>query len=382
MSGTNRIISYSRGIVEERHLVKVYIFKKTESKTNIVNKNHGGEFLGIHFQYPSRCTIKSENIITRLLEILFGILRTFKNIISDHNKNAYDVVLLSLDNPYIVLFYSFFLKLFGIQKIVLIVDEYPAPIRYGKKSLPSLTVNIFRLSFIRIDALISMTKVLIRFYERIISKSIPTLIVPITVEPQRFMVSPDSQSDQKYVAYIGNLGIAKDGVDILIESFRIFRNHFPEFHLYLCGEGNSEDQKKLEELVQKLRIEKCVHFLGDVHRDKIPIILVNAKILALARPDSKRSQGGFPTKLGEYLATGIPIIVTDVGEIRNYITDGKEAYIVKPGSVVDFANGLIQLNNNYPKAVEMGKRGRKLALTVFNYHNQAKRMITFFEEIK
>ena len=49
-------------------------------------------------------------------------------------------------------------------------------------------------------------------------------------------------------------------------------------------------------------------------------------MLVLARPDNIQAKGGFPTKLGEYLATGNPVVVTKVGEIPNYLIDGVNAF--------------------------------------------------------
>ena len=39
----------------------------------------------------------------------------------------------------------------------------------------------------------------------------------------------------------------------------------------------------------------------------------------------------FATKLGEYLLTGKPVIISDVGEAKNYLKDGESAYIVDSG---------------------------------------------------
>ena len=50
----------------------------------------------------------------------------------------------------------------------------------------------------------------------------------------------------------------------------------------------------------------------------------------MARPDSRQARGGFPTKLGEYLATGKPVCVTKVGEITVYLEDNVSAFLAEP----------------------------------------------------
>jgi glycosyltransferase involved in cell wall biosynthesis len=75
------------------------------------------------------------------------------------------------------------------------------------------------------------------------------------------------------------------------------------------------DTSKHLKLIREYRLEGRIQWKGEVPRDQIPAILQHASLLVLPRPESKQAQGGFPTKLGEYLATGNPVCSTRVGEI-------------------------------------------------------------------
>ncbi len=121
-------------------------------------------------------------------------------------------------------------------------------------------------------------------------------------------------------------------------------------------------------------------FTGRIDKDQVPHYLMNAKILALARPDSIQAQGGFPTKLGEYLATGRPVVVTRTGEIPLYLHHGQNALLCEPGNVDDFANKLRWALENYDHACRIGANGRIIAETVFNSRIQAKKLSTFLEQ--
>ncbi len=136
---------------------------------------------------------------------------------------------------------------------------------------------------------------------------------------------------------------------------------------------------KYFELVNKLKISHLVQFKGRVSREVITEKLLNAKILVLPRPDSLQAQNGFPTKLGEYLATGNPTLVTSVGEIPDYLTDNLDSYIAKPGDVLSLKNKFLEIIENYPKAKKVGLRGRKIAEEHFNNINQTKTIIKFIE---
>jgi glycosyltransferase involved in cell wall biosynthesis len=116
-------------------------------------------------------------------------------------------------------------------------------------------------------------------------------------------------------------------------------------------------------------------------RENLPDMLGNAIMLVLARPESKQAEGGFPTKLGEYLATGKPVVVTGVGEIGDYLHDGENAYIAKPGDPRHFAEKMESVLNDYENALRIGARGQKLALTTFNYIFQGKELAAWLQNI-
>lgn len=94
----------------------------------------------------------------------------------------------------------------------------------------------------------------------------------------------------------------------------------------------------LNKLIADLNLSDHIELKGYVHPDKIPVELYKSRLLVLSRPDNIQNRGGFPTKLGEYLATGIPVAVTSVGEIPCYLKDEVNAYLAEPGNVKSFAN--------------------------------------------
>ena len=111
-------------------------------------------------------------------------------------------------------------------------------------------------------------------------------------------------------------------------------------------------------------------------------MLNNAKLLCLARPSSLQSTGGFPTKLGEYLATGHPVVVTSVGEIPNYL-NRENSYIVEPDNNKLFGETINEILTDYDKAVEIGRKGKEVAMQNFNYSVQAVKLHNYFmEELK
>lgn len=375
-SGTNRIISYSRGFVEEGVDVCVFLYKRI---SKVFNKNieNSGVYQGIKFLYPSKNIFKSDNKIIFLFQLVLDVFFSAINICKYNKCKTIDVALIATDDPIYVLFFSFFLKFIGVKQIVLVVDEYPIPIRYGKDKISIFRKFCYRVSFHFITSMISMTSFVRDYYKAIIKRDILCLLVPITVENDRFNINVVSKKN--YITYIGNLEIQKDGVDILIRSFALIVDEFSNFKLRLVGDG--PDKSILLSLVKDLQIEHLVDFVGIIDREQVPFVMKESKILCLSRQYSKRAEGGFPTKVGEYLSSGVPVILTSVGEIPLYLKDKDSAYIVTPNSIVDFADAMIYVLKNYDEAQKVGLTGRVVANTVFNYKYQSKRILNFLNLI-
>ena len=233
----------------------------------------------------------------------------------------------------------------------------------------------------KLDGFVLMTKTLMTHYSSF-SKHPPLLHLPMTVDLERFQKqkNPPSKFTSPYIAFVGVMNDAKDGVNILIEAFYKISKDYPKLYLYLVG-GWNYDTPGHQELIKELQLEDKIIWVGEYPRDSIPSIICNAKLLVLPRPDSKQAQGGFPTKLGEYLATGVPVCATTVGEIPDYLVDNQSVYFAKPGSVDSFANAMHSALKDSVKSNEVGKQGKNAAELFFNKNTQSKTLYNFLKQL-
>ena len=184
-----------------------------------------------------------------------------------------------------------------------------------------------------------------------------------------------------YIAYCGKMTGNKDGVPIMIRAFAQLLSHFPEYKLLLIGDNSDErEMAETTAAIKEFNIEEQVIFTGIVERKIMPNLLGNARLLAVSKPNNEQNTGNFPIKAGEYLATGKPVVLTKVGEIPKYITDGETAFLAEPDSVVSFYKKMYQALNNYKKACEIGLNGRELAKKLFDYQIQAKVMVDYINQ--
>lgn len=228
-----------------------------------------------------------------------------------------------------------------------------------------------------------MTKVLIPYYLKLSSNpSAKFLHLPMTVNLERFQETKDKLPEfvQPYISFVGVLNDVKDGVSILIKAFNEIKDKFPEHKVYLVGPWQYDTPAQLD-LIEKLGLSQSVFWMKEYSRDQIPNIICNADLLVLPRPDSKQAQGGFPTKLGEYLATGKPVCATRVGEIPDYLSDNESVFFAEPGSVESFAEAMERALGDYENAKRVGANGRKVAEEHFNKDVQARKLMWFLEEL-
>lgn len=230
------------------------------------------------------------------------------------------------------------------------------------------------------DGLALMTKTLFKYYSGFNLNKPQLLHLPMTVDLERFEKNVEklTEFESPYIAYVGIMNNAKDGIDILIQSFAKIHHLFPEYRVYFVGPWHYDTPSQLV-FIKDLGLDDKIFWKGVYSRDKVTSIIKHASLLVLPRPDSKQAQGGFPTKLGEYLASGNPVCATKVGEIPDYLSDNESVFFADPGSVDSFAEAMYRALKNPEDSKEIGKNGKKVAKTHFNKEIQSKILLDFFE---
>ena len=196
-----------------------------------------------------------------------------------------------------------------------------------------------------------------------------------------FTTSKPSVYAFKYIGYCGTISGNKDGVPILIEAFAKITHRFPELKLVLVGNNSNKAAiKETLDAIKQLNLTDKVIFTGLVDRNMMPVILCNAEILVVSKPDNEQNAGNFPIKIGEYLATGKPLVATKVGEIPEFLKDGENAFLAIPGNAESFAQKMEEALSNLENASAIGLKGKKIAEDFFDYKIQASVMSDFISK--
>jgi len=122
-----------------------------------------------------------------------------------------------------------------------------------------------------------------------------------------------------YVLFIGRLSDVKD-VEFLIDLWSQKFEFNSRVKLIVAGDG--ENKRKLIDLSNKMLHNKPI-FLGEINPGNIPKLIASSNMTILA---SKHEAS--PTVVKESIASGIPIVSSRVGDVEDYIIDGKNGYVV------------------------------------------------------
>lgn len=375
-AATNRVYTFAKGFHENGIEVFVICFRNdyVETVEDTINE--------IHYYHPFYQTRRSRSFIKRRLFKFNKYFRTFR-IIRSVNKNHKILAINLWTNRLLIQNYVFLLS--RVFRTIVIHEHSEHPLRAFQKNIIEKMWGECK-SFIGTrlcDGIFCISQYLIDFYKNRSVKEEKMILIPSTVDTERFTGVGVSPLPYNYIAYCGNLTIGKDGVDILIDSFSRLAFERTDIDLVLIGKGDSEfEEAAIKRQTVQLNLANRVHFVGQLSRTDVPAYLVGAKVLVLARPTSIVADAGFPSKLTEYLSTGKPVLVTRVGDIPLYLKDRENAFLSDPDSAEAFAIELRYILNNYEFALEVGGNGKRLTETIFNYNYQAKRMLEFIGKLK
>lgn len=145
-------------------------------------------------------------------------------------------------------------------------------------------------------------------------------------------------------------------------------------HVHLAIVGDGEDRRKLEDLVARLRVGERAHFLG--WRMDMPEVMASFDAVIL----SSRNEGS-PVALIEALATGIPVVATDVGGVRSVVTDEVSGHLVAAGDDASMAEAVRSLLADPDRRRAMGEAGRAHVLKRFDQARLVSDIRSLYKEL-
>ncbi len=138
--------------------------------------------------------------------------------------------------------------------------------------------------------------------------------VPNAVRPQPVPgYLPEGFNSRPIILYQGAVNIGR-GLEEMIRAMSLM----PEFHLLIAGDGDV--RKQLEALVSSLDLDQRVYFAGMVPFDRLLWYTRQASLgMSIEQDIGLNYHYALPNKLFDYLQAGLPVIASDLPEIRKVV---------------------------------------------------------------
>ncbi|MEM7534569.1 MAG: glycosyltransferase [Chloroflexota bacterium] len=177
--------------------------------------------------------------------------------------------------------------------------------------------------------------------------------------------------DGPIFAYTG--AIFNDDAQLMAKTFDLIVEKIPTARLLMIGYCNI-DLKALVKYPQQ------VIQTGQISYAALADYVVVADVGLLALSNTGANQGRFPMKLHDFMAAGVPVVVSDVGDLGTFISD-RGIGRVGEDNAIDLARVSIELISKPHIHQMMGQQARKIAETEFAWSIVTQKLHTFYQKI-
>ena len=181
-------------------------------------------------------------------------------------------------------------------------------------------------------------------------------LVANTISTEKFKPGEDSPSDIIKIVYLSRIHPAK-GHQLLLDAWhQLPKCNNVSLHLY----GTETDGGSIRGRIQRESFPNPVSYEGATSSPET--VLQQAQIGVF--PSFRE---GLPLALLEMMACGLPVVASDIPEIRNVVTDGKDGLLYPSNKATNLASQLLRLINDKSLRVVLGKQAR---LTVEHQYSE------------
>jgi glycosyltransferase involved in cell wall biosynthesis len=349
------------------------------------NTERSGVFEGIPFEYTA--TVKRPaNGAARLLVYawaLLGLTIRLSQIRTERHNTA--VWLYVQDGP--VSFYVGFLcRLLRIPVVQELCEWWP-----GWPNCSAFTKWLYRKQlFKNATGALVISKLIEERVRKAAASSNPRLRVhrlPAIVDYRRFAAnsrvtnSPVQPGLAPAFVWSGVAGESRRDVYFLIRAAAHARRAGHPLKLIIVGRCTQRWRVQMADYARDQGLPPDDLILtGFVDDSDLEALYRSATALLLPLWDDDKSRTRMPNKLGEYLASGRPVVTCRVGDLTHLLSHGVNAYIAPPGDERSFAEQMVSVLQDPGAADRIGLAGQGVCAAQLDYRAYASGLARFFGE--
>lgn len=207
-------------------------------------------------------------------------------------------------------------------------------------------------------------------------------VIPNGVDLDRFsMRSPKPLSETFRLLYFGVL-TAWQGVPQALEAIALANRDFPA-ELEIIGPSRPHQLTQIWRLAAKLNIRDRLTVLPPLSQHQLlqRIHQADAVVAPLTPNDRNLEQGCCPLKVLEGMASGTPVIASDLACVRALGQNGEQLLLVKPGSAKAIKDAILQLRDRPQLGIRIAANARQQVERHFRWEVAAAALISTYREL-
>lgn len=173
------------------------------------------------------------------------------------------------------------------------------------------------------------------------------------------------------IGFVGTLK-AWHGLDTLAEAFTCLAATDPSYRLLVVGDGPG--RAELEAHFAASGVAPLVDIVGAVDPADVPSLLHGVDIAVAPYPPT--AEYFSPLKLYEYLAAGLPVVVSDVGQASDVLEHGRTALLCRPGDPGELVAAVAALRADPAWAASLGCAGRAMVEQHHTWRSAVERILS------
>ncbi len=210
--------------------------------------------------------------------------------------------------------------------------------------------------------------------------AVPNTVRPSFYENTALDASIKNNFEKSFVLlYIGDTAIRR-GLPTAIEAISLLRAEIPEIQLVIVGKSTADQELKRQ--VALLNLEAAVTFEGWQNPGLFPSYILASDVCISPLHRNRHHDTTFANKLFQYMSFSKPVLVSDVTAQKNLIESAKAGLVHKAKDAHDFAEKVRQLYRDPQMAQKMGRQGKELVVTEFNWKVSSKNLVDLYDNLK
>ena len=234
----------------------------------------------------------------------------------------------------------------------------------------------YRRYMSKADKIIAVSNAAADFIKRFVDER-KVLVVPNPVDDtffrDGFCKKTLNEKEDPTILYVGRLSHRK-GLHVLMLAMKHVVEKVPDARLLIVGKGYTG--RFVELLARALGLEKNVKLLDLTYPQQLLWLYKMSDVFVLPSIYGE----SFGIVLLEAMASGVPVVATDVGGVSEVITDNHTGLLVKRGNSKELANAILKVLNSPNLSQKLVRKARKEVMR-YRSHIIAKKIESIYEEL-